>query len=58
MELHHVDQTGNGGITELTVTDDRLNGNFKRNHSNTGQDASKIDRVEWKKIRRQYWSEQ
>ena len=33
----------------MTRTDHRLGDNFKKNHSNTGQSASQIDRKAWRK---------
>jgi hypothetical protein len=37
MELHHVDQTPNGGIQPLSRTDHRLGPNYKKNHPPTPQ---------------------
>jgi hypothetical protein len=58
VELHHRTQTPDGPIDEMTRTDHRGKGNYKKNHSNTGQDKSKIDRGEFDKQRRNYWNDQ
>ena len=58
MELHHDGQTQNGELKEMTRTDHRLGDNFKKNHPNTGQEPSKIDRNQAAKARRQHWKDQ
>src|SRR5690554_2668646 len=55
VELHHRNQKPNGPIDEMTRTDHRLGDNFKKNHSNTGQEASQIDRSTWRKEQKDYW---
>jgi len=55
VELHHRNQNPNGPIDEMTRTDHRLGDNFKKNHSNTGQEASQIDRSAWRKEQKDYW---
>jgi len=57
MELHHDSQNPNGELKEMTRTEHRLGDNFKKNHANTGQEASKIDRAAFKKQREQYWKD-
>ncbi len=46
VELHHTDQdVGNKSPRdEMTMTDHRGKGNFKKNHPNTGQKPSAVDR--------------
>jgi len=39
----------------ITRIDHRLGDNFKKNHSNTGQEASQIDRAAWRKEQKDYW---
>ena len=39
----------------MTRTDHRGPGNFARNHANTGQAPSQIDRTAWKLERTKYW---
>lgn len=53
INLHHVDQTSDGPVVELTATSHF--GNFGDLHSNTGQSASLIDRKEFEKWKRKYW---
>ncbi|MEZ8878111.1 RHS repeat-associated core domain-containing protein [Vibrio lentus] len=55
VELHHRNQKPDGPIDEMTRTDHRLGDNFKKNHPNTGQEKSKIDRKAWQKERKDYW---
>jgi RHS repeat-associated protein len=54
VELHHEGQE-NGPVKEMTQTDHRLGENFKKNHPNTGQAPSKIDRKAADKARRDHW---
>jgi len=42
----------------MTRTDHRLGENFKKNHPNTGQKPSKIDRKQFDKDRRAYWKQE
>lgn len=58
VELHHRNQTPTSPLDEMTRTEHRGKGNFSANHSNTGQEPSKIDRTEWKKEQRAYWTEE
>jgi hypothetical protein len=55
IELHHEGQNPEGPVKEMTRTDHRLNGNFKKNHSNTGQNPSKIDRAKFRTFKDRYW---
>jgi RHS repeat-associated protein len=58
VELHHTDQTTNGGTQEMTRTDHRLGGNYVANHSNTGQQQSQVDRNKAAQQRREHWKNQ
>lgn len=58
VEIHHVDQNPDGPFVELSRTDHRGKGNFKDNHPNTGQEPSKIDRREWRRMVDEYWREE
>ena len=58
VELHHRDQLPDSPLDEMTRTDHRLGENFRKNHSNTGQQPSQIDRQEFRDQRREYWEEQ
>lgn len=55
VELHHRGQQPNSPLDEMTRTDHRLGDNFKKNHPNTGQDPSQIDRKAWRKEQKDYW---
>ena len=55
VELHHDGQTQNGPVKEMTQTDHRGGDNFAKNHSNTGQQPSQIDRKAAAKTRREHW---
>jgi len=55
VELHHKNQRGNKAV-EMTRTEHRGKGNFKKNHKNTGQKKSKIDRDIFNKQKKEYWS--
>ena len=55
VELHHDGQTTNSPTKEMTRTDHRLGDNFKKNHSNTGQQQSQMDRNQAAKQRREHW---
>lgn len=58
VELHHRNQTEDGPIDEMTMTEHRGKGNFKKNHPNTGQSPSKIDRDKFDKIRKEHWQKE
>lgn len=53
VNLHHVDQTNDGTVMEITATEHQQN--YSTLHSNTGQEPSQIDRNEFNKWRKQYW---
>lgn len=53
VHIHHVDQTNNGPVVEITATQHQQNYSFL--HSNTGQAPSKIDRNEFNSWRSSYW---
>ncbi|WP_435248879.1 HNH/ENDO VII family nuclease [Vibrio sp. nBUS_14] len=55
VELHHRNQKPDGPLDEMTRTDHRLGDNFKKNHPNTGQEPSQIDRKAWRKEQKDYW---
>ena len=55
VELHHEGQPQNGQLKEMTQEEHRGGDNFKKNHTNTGQEPSQIDRSEAAKARRQHW---
>ena len=57
VELHHDGQDPKGPVKEMTQTDHRGGDNFKNNHSNTGQEPSKIDRNQAAQARRQHWKD-
>lgn len=48
-------KTADGTLKEMTQTEHRGGDNFKKNHPNTGQQPSKIDRTKFKQERSQYW---
>ena len=54
VEMHHVDQSPNV-VDEYTRTDHRLGANYARNHTNTGQSPSCVNRTEWKNQREFIW---
>jgi hypothetical protein len=58
VELHHEGQQADGELKAMTQTDHRRGGNFKKNHSNTGQQKSQINRAEFAKQRKQFWKDQ
>jgi RHS repeat-associated protein len=58
VELHHRGQNPAGPLDEMTRTEHRGQGNFKRNHPNTGQQRSRIDRKKAAKEQRQHWCQQ
>jgi len=55
VELNHRNQEPDGPIDEMTRKDHREGENYKKNHPNTGQSKSKIDRKEFKKQRENHW---
>ncbi|WP_373987770.1 RHS repeat-associated core domain-containing protein [Duganella sp. BuS-21] len=55
IELHHITQEDDSPLIEMTRTNHRLGKNFKENHTNTGQEKSKIGRDLFKKKQRDYW---
>ncbi len=58
VELHHEGQTQNGPVKEMTQQEHRGGENFAKNHTNTGQQPSQINRSEAAKARRQHWKKQ
>ncbi len=60
VELHHKDQSlGNKSPRdEMTMTDHRGKGNFKKNHPNTGQKPSTVDRAESSKQHKEHWKDE
>jgi RHS repeat-associated protein len=56
VELHHDGQGPDSPLNEMTRTDHRGAGNFKENHSNTGQLPSQIDRKAFGDEREDYWN--
>jgi len=58
IELHHDGQEPDSPLIEYTREEHRGQGNFKKNHPNTGQEPSKIDRKEWKKQQKDYWKKE
>jgi RHS repeat-associated protein len=56
VELHHEGQTHEGPSREMTRNEHREGDNFKRNHPNTGQQPSKIDRNRAARERREHWT--
>jgi len=58
VELHHRNQNPNGPLDEMTRTDHRLGPNFKKNHPNTGQSPSQIDRKAWRNEQKDYWKKE
>ncbi|NJL75159.1 MAG: hypothetical protein HC892_09110 [Saprospiraceae bacterium] len=58
IELHHRNQTSDGPIDEMTRQDHRGGENYKKNHSNTGQDKSQINREQFNKQRLEHWKKE
>lgn len=54
VEMHHADQSTNV-VDEYTRSDHRLGPNYTRNHTNTGQCPSNVNRSEWKAQREHIW---
>lgn len=55
VNLHHVDQTMDGPIKEMTTTNHQQN--YATLHTNTGGSPSNIDRAAFDKWRITYWKE-
>jgi uncharacterized protein RhaS with RHS repeats len=55
VEIHHDGQKSSSPLVELTRTDHRGGENYKKNHQNTGERPSEIERKEWRKQQKQYW---
>ncbi|MDP2531153.1 HNH/ENDO VII family nuclease [Photobacterium damselae subsp. piscicida] len=49
VNLHHRNQKPEGSLDKMTRTNHKLRDNFKKNHTNTGQEPSQIDRKAWRK---------
>ena len=58
VELHHRGQKPDSPLDEMTRTEHQGKGNFKKNHENTGQHPSEINRKAWKTEKKQYWNTQ
>jgi hypothetical protein len=58
VELHHEGQRPNGPVKEMTRTEHRGGENFTKNHPNTGQKPSQIDRNQAARDRRKHWKKQ
>jgi RHS repeat-associated protein len=60
IELHHTDQSkGNSSPrVEATRTEHRGPGNYKKEHSNTGQEPSTIDRTESRRQHKDHWRDE
>ena len=55
IELHHDSQDPNGKLVPMTRDQHRGKGNFSKNHSNTGQQPSRINRATFQKERENFW---
>jgi RHS repeat-associated protein/uncharacterized repeat protein (TIGR01451 family) len=55
VELHHRGQQPGSPLDEMTQTDHRIGDNYAKNHPNTGQENSKIDRGKWGNQQKNYW---
>jgi RHS repeat-associated protein len=55
VELHHEGQKPNGPVKEMTRTEHRGGENFKKNHPNTGQKPSQINRHQAQQQKRKHW---
>ena len=53
VNIHHIDQTDNGSVMEITATEHQQN--YSKLHTNIGQAPSKINRSKFNKWRREYW---
>jgi RHS repeat-associated protein len=57
VEIHHAGQVPYGDAEEMTATEHRGKGNYKKNHPN-GNAPSKIDRQEFEKWKQEYWGKE
>jgi RHS repeat-associated protein len=55
VELHHDGQKADSPLKEMTRTEHRGGANFKKNHPNTGQKPSQINRTQFKRTRADHW---
>ncbi len=53
VNIHHIDQTNNGPVMEITATQHQQN--YSNLHTNMGQVPSQINRIEFNSWRREYW---
>lgn len=53
VNIHHIDQTNNGPVMEITATKHQKD--YKKLHTNIGQSSSQINRSEFDNWRRGYW---
>ena len=53
VNIHHIDQTDNRPVMEITATEHQQN--YSKLHTNIGQAPSKINRSKFNKWRREYW---
>jgi len=58
VELHHQGQKAEGPLKEMTRTERRLGDNYTKNHPNTGESPSEIERAKFRKDREEYWKEE
>ena len=58
IELHHDGQAPDSPLEEMTRDENRGPGSFSKNHENTGQEPSKIDRGKFNQERKKYWKDQ
>ena len=56
VELQHDGQKNDSPLKEMTQSDHRGGDNFRKNHENTGQAPSQIDRSSARKKRRDHWN--
>lgn len=53
VNIHHIDQTNNGPVMEITATKHQQN--YSKLHANTGQTPSQINRKAFNNWRNEYW---
>ena len=53
VNIHHIDQTNNGPVMEITATEHQQN--YSKLHTNIGQSPSQINRTEFNSWRKGYW---
>lgn len=53
VNIHHIDQTNDGPIMEISATQHQQN--YSELHTNKGQMSSQINRTEFNSWRRGYW---